>query len=170
MMLLQDVLQVCVLLVADLADVWVEPGLPGAVAHFARELGEVLGLELAAVDTLQPALAADLAQVGGHRVVVDLRPRDQENLGLHALHGTAHYRGPPTFTRPRHRFPGVTRERIAPVLTVSAGRQRPEPRVLRDWPDRRFVSVAVPHRAAAVIDQTRRLRRRPGPGTGPGHC
>jgi 6-phosphogluconolactonase (cycloisomerase 2 family) len=28
----------------------------------------------------------------GHRVVVDLGPGDQENLGFNAPHGTAHYR------------------------------------------------------------------------------
>src|SRR5215470_14804570 len=104
-LLLQDVLQVHVLVVTDLADVRVETGLPGAVAHLAGELGEVLGLELAAVDPLQPALAAHFPQVGSHRVVVDLRPGDQENLGLHAPHGTAHYSGSATFsgTRARHR-------------------------------------------------------------------
>src|SRR6266567_4116111 len=74
MLLLQDVLQVRLLVVAYLAHVRVEAGLPGAVANFAGELGEILGLELAAVDPLQPALAAHLAQVGGHRLVVDLRP------------------------------------------------------------------------------------------------
>src|SRR5882724_5584808 len=73
------------------------------VAHLAGELGEILGLELAAVDPLQPAFAANLAQVGGHRVIVDLRPGDQEYLGLHAPHGSAHYRAPATFSRARHR-------------------------------------------------------------------
>src|SRR5690349_10043124 len=73
------------------------------VAHLAGELGEVLGLDLAAVDALQPAFAAHLAQVGGHRLVVDLRPGDQENLRLHAPHGTAHYRATPAFSRARHR-------------------------------------------------------------------
>jgi hypothetical protein len=89
----QDVLQVRLLVLADLPDVGVEARLPGAVAHLARELGEVLGVELAAVDSLEPALATHLPQVGGHRVVVDLRPGDQEHLGLHAPHGTAHYIG-----------------------------------------------------------------------------
>src|SRR6266566_6714406 len=102
-LLLQDVLQVYLLIVAYLAHVRVEAGLPGAVANFAGELGEILGLELAAVDPLQPALAAHLAQVGGHRLVVDLRPGDQESLGLHAPHGTAHYRAAPAFSRARHR-------------------------------------------------------------------
>jgi hypothetical protein len=32
-------------------------------------------------------------QVGGDRLVVDLGPRDQENLGLYRPHGTAHYLG-----------------------------------------------------------------------------
>src|SRR5690242_1444796 len=103
MRLLQNVLQVHLLIVAYLPDVRVEAGFPGAVAHLAGELGEVLGLELAAVDALQPALAAHLAQVGGHRLVVDLRPGDQENLRLHAPHGTAHYRAAPAFSRARHR-------------------------------------------------------------------
>src|SRR2546429_190002 len=102
MLLLQDVLQVHLLIVAYLANIGVEAGLPGAVAHLAGELGEVLRLELAAVDPLQPALAAHLAQVGGHRLVVDLRPGDQENLGFDAPHGTAHYRAP-AFSRARHR-------------------------------------------------------------------
>src|SRR6185312_8542063 len=102
-LLLQDVLQIRVLVVAHLADVRVEAGFPGAVAHLSGELGEILGLELAAVDALQPALAAHLAQVGGHRLVVDLRPGDQENLRLHAPHGTAHYMATPAFSRARHR-------------------------------------------------------------------
>src|SRR6201989_2985234 len=61
------------------------------VAHLAGELGEVLGLELAAVDALQPALAAHLAQVGGHRLVVGLRPAAQEKPGFHPPHGKSHY-------------------------------------------------------------------------------
>src|ERR1700685_3099976 len=103
--LLQDVLQVLGLVVADLADVRVQSRLPGAVAHLPGELGEVLRIvaELVAVQPLQPALAAHLVQVGGHRVVVDLRPGDKENLGVNAPHGTAHYRRPPTFSRARHR-------------------------------------------------------------------
>ena len=52
MRLLQDVLQVHLLIVAYLANIGIEAGLPGAVANFASELGEVLGLELAAVDPL----------------------------------------------------------------------------------------------------------------------
>src|SRR5580704_4658722 len=105
MLLPQDVAKVFVLVIADLADVRVEPRLPGAVAHLPRELGEVLRVvaELVAVDPLQPALTAHLAEVGGHRVVVDLRPGDQENLGFYAPHGTAHYSGPAAFTRARHR-------------------------------------------------------------------
>src|SRR5690348_8486858 len=102
-LLLQDVLQVLFLVVAHLADVGVEPGLPGAVAHLAGELGQVLGIELAAVDPLQPALAAHLAQVDGDRVVVDRWPGDQENLGLHAPHATAHYMALTAFSRARHR-------------------------------------------------------------------
>src|SRR5439155_25558721 len=102
MLLLQDVLQVRVLVVAYLANIGVEAGLPGAVAHLAGELGEILGLELAAVDALQPALAAHPAQVGGHRLVVDLRPGDQENLGLHAPPGTAPYIARPALPRARH--------------------------------------------------------------------
>src|SRR4029077_4590159 len=111
--LLQDVLQVLGLVVADLADVRVEPWFPRAVAHLARALGEVLRVvaELIAVQPLQPALAAHFAQVGSHRVVVDLRPGDQENLGLYAPHGTAHYRGPPTFSRPRHRLGNAGEDR-----------------------------------------------------------
>src|SRR6266566_3976480 len=73
------------------------------VAHLAGELGEVLGLELAAVDPLQPAFAAHLAQVGGHGVVVDLRPGNQENLGFYAPHDTAPYRSATTFCRVRRR-------------------------------------------------------------------
>src|SRR6202011_3965439 len=90
--------------VAHLPDVRVEPGLPGPVAHLPGELARALRVvaELVAVQPLQPALAAHLAQVGGHRVVVDLRPGDQENLGFHAPHGTAHYRGLPVFSRARH--------------------------------------------------------------------
>src|SRR5206468_10129047 len=85
--------------VAHLSYVRVEAWLAGAVAHLAGELGEVLGLELAAVDPLQPPLAAYFAQVGGHRVVVDLRPGNQENRGFHAPHGTAHYSGSGSRTR-----------------------------------------------------------------------
>src|SRR5947207_272963 len=73
------------------------------VAHLAGELGEVLGLELAAVDSLEPALATHFPQVGGHRVVVDLRSRYQENLGLHAPHVTAPYRSATTFRWVRRR-------------------------------------------------------------------
>src|SRR6516225_3572994 len=102
-LLLQDVLQVHVLVIAYLADIGVEPWLPGAVANFASELGEVLRLELAAIDPLQPALATYLAQVGSHRLVVDLGPGDQENLGLHAPHVTAPYRSATTFCWVRRR-------------------------------------------------------------------
>ena len=96
----QDVLQVGVLVVACLADIGIEPGLPGAVADLAGELGQVLRVvaELIAVQPLQPALAAHLAQVSGHRLVVDLGPGDQENLGFHAPHAwhtTAAYRFSP---------------------------------------------------------------------------
>src|SRR5690348_14230528 len=73
------------------------------VAHLAGELGQVLGFELAAIDPLQPALAAHLAQVDGDRVVVDRWPGDQENLGLHAPHATAHYMALTAFSRARHR-------------------------------------------------------------------
>src|SRR4029077_11181803 len=60
MRLLQDVLQVHLLIVAHLADVGVEAWLPGALAHLAGDLGEILRLELTAVDPLQPAFAAHL--------------------------------------------------------------------------------------------------------------
>src|SRR6516162_241585 len=84
----QDVFQVLDLIFADPADVRVQAGLPGAVAHLAGELGEVLRVvvELIAVQSLQPAVPADLAQVGGYRLVVDLGPRDQEHFGLNVAH------------------------------------------------------------------------------------
>src|ERR1700758_1266784 len=84
----QDVLQVLELVVADPADVRVQARLPGAVAHLAGELGEVLRVvvQLVAVQPLQPAVPADLPQVGGHRVVVDRGPSDQENFGVYRFH------------------------------------------------------------------------------------
>jgi hypothetical protein len=61
------------------------------VAHLARELGQVLRVvvELVAVEPLQPAGPAHLGQVLGDHVVVELRPRHQPDLGLHAPHVTA---------------------------------------------------------------------------------
>ena len=84
----QDVLQVLALILADPAHVRVQARLPGAVAHPARELGEVLrvGVELVTVQPLKPAFPADFLQVGGDRLVVGLGPRDQEHLGFNVAH------------------------------------------------------------------------------------
>src|ERR1700733_2340494 len=100
--LLQDVLQVRLLVVAHPDDVRVPPRLPRPVADFAGELDQVLGVvEVAPVQLLQPLLPADLVQVRGDLVVVDLGTGDEEHLGLHALHDTAPYCGPATAARRR---------------------------------------------------------------------
>ncbi len=92
----QDVLQVGGVVVADAANVGVEAGFPGAVAHLPCELGEVLRVaELVTVEPLKPSLPADLAQVARQRLIIDRRPRDQEDLGFYVLHGqhtTCHLR------------------------------------------------------------------------------
>src|ERR1039458_2265278 len=95
--LLQDVAQVRLMVVANPADVRVQPRLPGPVAHLAGELSDVLRVarRLAAVESLQPARTAHLPQVRGEFAVVDGRPGNEEHFGLHASHGTADYRDPP---------------------------------------------------------------------------
>jgi hypothetical protein len=97
----QDVLQVGVLVGTDPGDVRVQARLPGPVAQPPAEFGQVkrVIVQLAAVQPLQPALTADIAQVGGQRRVVNLGPGDQEHLGLHALHASAPYRRPSTSAR-----------------------------------------------------------------------
>ena len=84
----QAVLQVLGLVVANAADVRIEARLPGAVTDLTGELGEVLRVaaELVPVEPLQPALSADLAQVGGERLIIELGTRDQEDLGFNVPH------------------------------------------------------------------------------------
>jgi hypothetical protein len=43
-------------------------------------------VELAPVQPLEPAVPADLGQVGAQRLIVELRTGHQEHFGLHALH------------------------------------------------------------------------------------
>src|ERR1022692_4977618 len=101
--LLQDVAQLRLMVVANPADVRVQPRLPGPVAHLAGELSDVLRVarRLAAVESLQPARTAHLPQVRGEFAVVDGRPGNEEHFGLHASHGTADYRDPATVWRTR---------------------------------------------------------------------
>src|ERR1039457_4878547 len=101
--LLQDVAQVRLMVVANPADVRVQPRLPGPVAHLAGELSDVLRVarRLAAVESLQPARTAHLPQVRGEFAVVDGRPGNEEHFGLHASHGTADYRDSATVWRTR---------------------------------------------------------------------
>jgi hypothetical protein len=64
------------------------------VAQPAGELGQVLRVvvEIAAVEPFQPALPADLVQVGRDLGLVEPRLGDQEDLRFHAPHVTARYR------------------------------------------------------------------------------
>ena len=77
------------LVLADPYDVGVESGLEGAVAEAPGELGQVLCVEVAPVEPLQPALPADLAQVAGELVIVEIRTGDEEHLGFDGAHGRA---------------------------------------------------------------------------------
>src|SRR6266498_3011902 len=88
----QDVLQVLHLISAYLADVRVQARFPRPVAQPTGELGEVLRIvrstvQVTAVETLQPALAADVAKVSGDRPVIELRPCDEDDIRLDVLHG-----------------------------------------------------------------------------------
>ncbi|OLT29191.1 hypothetical protein BJF83_00940 [Nocardiopsis sp. CNR-923] len=89
----QDVAEVGVLVLAHPGDVGVQPRFPGPVAQPAGELGEVLrvvevGVQLTAVEALQPRLSPDLLEVVGDLVVVHLGTRDQTYLRLDLLHST----------------------------------------------------------------------------------
>src|ERR1022692_4383641 len=100
----QDVLQVLLVGGADPADIRVQSRLPGPVAALPGEFRQVLAVAgpLAAVQPLQPALPADLRQVGRDLVIIDPGTGDQEHLGLHALHAASHYRPALTSARARH--------------------------------------------------------------------
>src|SRR5258708_15610367 len=94
----QDIPQVGVLLGSNFRHIWIQAGLEGAVTKPPGELGQVqrVVLEMALVEPFEPAASPDLGQVGGERVIVQLRPCDQENFGVHIPHDQAPYRCPPT--------------------------------------------------------------------------
>src|SRR5215469_6019054 len=94
----QYVPQIGVLLSSDFRDIWVQAGLPAAVAEPSSELGQVQGVvvEVPFIEPFEPTASADLGEIGGERVVIQLRPGDQKNLGVHVPHDLAPYRCPPT--------------------------------------------------------------------------
>src|ERR1022692_3942839 len=161
--LLQDVAQVRLMVVANPADVRVQPRLPGPVAHLAGELSDVLRVarRLAAVESLQPARTAHLPQVRGEFAVVDGRPGNEEHFGLHASHGTRDYREPPTAAETVFHDHG----RFAPQHRAP----RRDPRCLRDRRGagcRQVGARAVASGLSASARAPTSLRSRLGSGIG----